>query len=101
MYGQDMIQGSAAADLRTHGGIPLQPQQEFGVRSAMERLIQEVNVVSKMSSELRSVLGISVPEKGAANGAQPSSLVGLLQAVTDTLARVTTDLEQSVRHLNA
>jgi hypothetical protein len=99
MFGENQQAGVMAAP-RADIGYPAAPQQEYGVRSALAELINEVKGVASQAVELRSVLGIAVPEPNTAEKAQdPDSLVGTVRVLIQILGRANANLADSIRHL--
>lgn len=78
---------------------PQEPQVEFGVRSALQQLIEEAGALGKSSQELRNTLGISVPEQSAPKPPPSGNLVGLISEVTDRIRSANYAINDSLRHL--
>lgn len=72
---------------------------EFGVRSAIAELVDQVKSIAAQCQELRSVLGISIPESAGPGAEGADSLVGTISILAGIVHSSNLHLNDCLRHL--
>jgi len=100
----------AAAHGQTHpydgcaNALQAQTPKEYGLTSAISDLKDAVFTSAELAGQLRSSLGISVPEtcgKSVEPEPAPSSPISIITEMTQYLRRGNDDIRASVRHINS